>query len=460
MNNNLTVKEILKITKGKLIYGDENIICETFSKNTKEIIQGDIYIGFKGDKVDGSSFYEDAFRAGAKGCIINKINDLNIKQYDDKFLIEVKDTVEAIGKIAKLKREKYDIPVVAVTGSVGKTSTKDIIYSVVSQEYKTLKTQGNMNNNIGLPMTILSLKNQEALVVEMGMNHFGELSKLTDIAKPTIAVITNVGTAHIGNLGSRENILKAKLEILEGLSKDGSVVINNDNDLLHKWNNENKKYKVVTYGINNKSMYMAENIEYNDTGSKYELITKENKRDELITVPIGGEAFIYNSLAAICIGKLLNISMKNTKKGIEKFELSHMRLDVKKTEKGYTIINDCYNANYDSMKSSIEFLKNSKGKRKIAVLGDMLELGEFSQELHGKVGKVVADNNIDILLTVGKEAENISKIANRNGVKEVFNYKNNNDAIKKLKEILKDDDIVLVKASNGMKFNEITKEIL
>ena len=456
MEKNITVQDILEATKGNLMYGNKNEICEKFSKSTKEIQPGDVYIGFKGERFDGGMFYEDALKQGAKGCIINKIADLEIKNIPNKFVIQVDDTVEAIAQIAKLKREKYNIPVIAVTGSVGKTSTKDIIYSVVSQKYKTLKTQGNMNNHIGMPMTILGLKKHEALVIEMGMNHFGELRKLTQIAKPTIAVITNVGTAHIGNLGSRENILKAKLEILEGLQENGSVVINNDNDLLHKWQAENKKYKVITYGINNKSTNIAQNITCNDNGSKYELYPEK----QIIAVPVGGEAFVYNSLAAISVGKILNIPMSKIIEGIKKFELSKMRLDIQKTKKGYTVINDCYNANYDSMKSAIEYLKAFKANRKIAVLGDMLELGEFAKELHEKVGKIVAENNIDILITVGNEAKNIADVAKENGVTHIYKFDNNQEAIKQLEKLLVVDDAVLIKASNSMNFKEIVDVLL
>ena len=456
MEKNITVQNILEATKGNLMYGNKNEICEKFSKSTKEIQPGDVYIGFKGERFDGGMFYEDALKQGAKGCIINKIADLEIKNIPNKFVIQVDDTVEAIAQIAKLKREKYNIPVIAVTGSVGKTSTKDIIYSVVSQKYKTLKTQGNMNNHIGMPMTILGLEKHEALVIEMGMNHFGELRKLTQIAKPTIAVITNVGTAHIGNLGSRENILKAKLEILEGLQENGSVVINNDNDLLNKWQAENKKYKVITYGINNKSTNIAQNITYNDNGSKYELYPEK----QIIAVPVGGEAFVYNSLAAISVGKILNIPMSKIIEGIKKFELSKMRLDIQKTKKGYTVINDCYNANYDSMKSAIEYLKAFKANRKIAVLGDMLELGEFAKELHEKVGKIVAENNIDILITVGNEAKNIADVAKENGVTHIYKFDNNQEAIKQLEKLLVVDDAVLIKASNSMNFKEIVDVLL
>ncbi len=453
----IRVKDILKITGGTLIYGNEEEVCENFSRNTKEINEGDIYIGFKGENFDGIEFYEEALEKGAKGCILNRNLNKEFKQRNGEFIIQVEDTVDAVGKIAKLKRQMYNIPVIAVTGSVGKTSTKDIIYSVVSQKYKTLKTQGNMNNHIGMPLTILKLKDEEALVVEMGMNHLGELSKLTDIAKPTIAVITNVGTAHIGNLGSRENILKAKLEILEGLSENGYAVINNDNDLLHKWVKDQNKYNTVTYGINSESNYIAQNIKLSDTNSKYKVQIDNNLEE--ITVPVGGEAFIYNSLAAISVGRILNIPMDKIKQGIEKFELSKMRLDVQKTKQGYTIINDCYNANYDSMKSSLEYLQKMNGKRKIAVLGDMLELGDYSKELHEKVGIEVSKNNIDILITVGKEAKNIAKIAKENGTKQIYMCENNKDAIEQIKKIVEKEDTILIKASNSMHFKEIVEAL-
>ena len=231
----MKVKDILKVTNGKLLAGNENIECENFSKDTRTINEGDIYIGIKGEKFDGSKLWDEALEKGAKAVIVEniEIEKDKLQKYADKAIIKVENTLEALYKLAEYKRSLYDIPVIAITGSVGKTSTKDIIANVISTKYKTLKTEGNNNNNIGLPMTILKLKDHEALVVEMGMNHFGEISLLTKIAKPTIAVITNIGTSHIGNLGSRENILKAKLEILEGMDKP-ILVINNDNDLLHE----------------------------------------------------------------------------------------------------------------------------------------------------------------------------------------------------------------------------------
>lgn len=431
------LKEILDIINGNLICGSDTVL-ENFTTNSKEVKENDIFIGIKGDTIDGSKFYIDALEKGAKGVIINK--GYVSKTYDDKFIIEVEDTIEALQKIASYKRSKINIPVVAITGSVGKTSTKDMISSVIETKYTVCKTKGNFNNHIGLPLTILSLKNEDVLVVEMGMNHLGEISVLSNIAKPTIGVITNVGTAHIGNLGSRENILKAKLEILDGM-ENGKLVINNDNDMLHKANNN-----YITIGINNDSDFMAKDIEYGD-------VTKFKYNDEEFTIKVGGEAFVYNALMAIAVGTLLKIDINDIKKGIENFKLTNNRLETI-DHNGYTIINDCYNANYDSMKEGIKNLSNREG-RKIAVLGDMLELGDYSEELHRKVGIEVKNNNIDILVTVGKEAKYIDEEFDG----EKYHFDNNKDAIICLKNIINKGDTVLIKASNGMNFIEIVKSL-
>ena len=453
---NITVKDIIDQCNGNLIIGDINKECIEFSTDTRKIKSGDVYIGLKGEKFDGSLFYKQALEAGASVCILQNIEiDNETKNaYSDRAIIIVEDTLKALQKIAKYKRSKYNIPVIAITGSVGKTSTKDIIASVVSTKYNVLKTEGNFNNHIGVPLTILRLKNHDAMVVEMGMNNLGEISLLTDIAKPTIAVITNVGTAHIGNLGSRENILKAKLEILEGLSKDGTLIINNDNDMLHMWNEKNKTYKVLDLGIENNSKLMAKDIVIDSTYSQYKIL--EDNKEFNIKVPIASKVFIYNSLSAICVGKLLNIDMKKIIEGIKNFELTKNRMEVKKVN-GTTIINDCYNANFDSMKASIESLSKMNGNRKIAILGDMLELGEFSKKLHSDIGKEIYYNNINILIVVGEEAKNIAESALKKGMKEdnIFVVNNNDEVINLISEIKQKGDCILIKASNGMHFSEI-----
>lgn len=461
MEKDILVKDILKICNGKLICGNEEEICEKFSKDTRQISDGDIYLGIKGERFNGSVFYKNAFDNGAKGCILQ---DINISEedkitYKDKIIIMVENVVEALQKIAKYKRSLYNIPVIGITGSVGKTSTKDIIASVMSKKYNVLKTEGNYNNEIGLPLTILKLKNHDALVLEMGMSAFKEISLLTDIAKPTTAVITIIGSSHIGELGSRENILKAKLEILEGLNKNGALIINNDNDLLNAWNNENTdNHRHITYGIENESIYNAKNIDIRENGSLYEI--NINNKTYTIKVPVAGKHFIYNSLSAIAVGLENGIEMKKIIDGISEFSLTKRRMEVIKNSQNATIINDCYNASYESVKAALEYIRELRANRKIAVLGDVLELGEFSKQMHQKIGEEVIKNNIDILITVGKEAEIIAKTVIDNSKNIIaYHFENNQEATALLKEQMMENDVILIKASNGMHFEEIVENI-
>jgi len=466
MDYKLKVKNILDVIKGKLICGDENKIFGKFSKDTRTIKKGDTYIGIKGEKFDGSLFWKDALEKGADIAIIEEtsfknenIDDKEIEKYGNKTIILVEDTLQALYNIAKYKRSLYNIPVIAITGSVGKTSTKDIIYSVVSQKYKTLKTQGNNNNNIGMPLTILNLDDHEAIVLEMGMNHLGEISLLSRIAEPTISVIINVGTAHIGNLGSRENILKAKLEILDGM-KEKCLVINNDNDLLNKWYEGNKEKKgIFTYGIENESNTKAMDILLKFNGSIFKCKYKDEEFD--VEVPIGGSHFIYNALCAVTVGKILNIDNKRILKGLKEAELTKNRMDIQELKNGVKIINDSYNASYESMKVLLDYLGKLDCNRKIAVLGDMFELGEFSEELHRKVGEEVVKNNIDILICSGENSKYIVDEAIATGMSKdrIYYKETKKEIIDILNEMLQPGDNVLIKASNGMKYYEIINEI-
>lgn len=441
----MNVKEILKITNGKLICGDESAECINFSNDSRKIKKGDTYIALKGEKFDGNDFCKDSIKNGAAVCIVSK----DIEKAEGVSIIKVTDTLKVLHMIATYKRNLYNMPVVAITGSVGKTSTKDLISSVVSQKYNTLKTEGNHNNEIGLPLTVLKLTDENAMVVEMGMDHLGEISRLTNIAKPTIAVITNIGTSHIGILGSVENILKAKLEILEGL-QENTVVINNDDKLLHKWAIENKeKYNIITYGIKNESMYMAKDIKLMENKSTFYI------DNNLIEVPVGGEHFVLNSLCAVAVGRTLNIEINEISKGIKSLQLSKNRMQIGKSKVGAMVINDTYNANYDSMKASITYLKNIQDKRRIAILGDMLNLGDYSEDLHRKIGDEV-DDSIDILITVGKQALHI---AENSKAKEIFSFNSNIEAINRINNIMSENDVILVKASNGMRFKEIAEAI-
>ena len=457
---NLKIKDILKVTNGELIVGNEEYECIDYSKDTRTIKKEACYIGIKGEKFDGNLFWEKALENGASTVIVENVDfsKENLIKWENKNIIKVENSLDALYQIASLKRDLNKIPVVAITGSVGKTSTKDIIANVVSKKYKTLKTIGNNNNNIGMPLTILRLKDEEVMVLEMGMNHFNEIHLLSKIAKPNICVITNIGTSHIGNLGSRENILKAKLEILDG-SENPIVVINNDDDLLHKWYEENKeKYNIITYGIKEKSTYTAENINLKEEESKFNC--KIDGKTINFNVPVGGEHFILNSLSAIAVAKALKIEDEKIASGIEDFKLTKNRMDITELESGIKIINGAYNASFEAVQATLKNLSSFKENRKIAVLGDMYELGDFSKELHEKVGIEAHNDKIDILICSGKFAKYIIEGAKSKGFNEnnLYFLENKEDILALLKKIAKKGDVILFKASNLTKFYEIAEK--
>lgn len=457
----ILVKDIIKVTGGELVCGNAEIVCENFCRDSRIATNGDVYLGIKGENFHGSTFYKEALENGATGCIIQdiEISEEDINTYKNKFIVKVKDVVKALGQIAEYKRSLYNIPVIGITGSVGKTSTKDIIAGVMKTKYNVLKTEANHNNEIGLPLTILKLKEHDALVLEMGMSSFGEISWLTQIAKPTTAVITVIGSSHIGELGSRENILKAKLEILEGLSKNGALIVNNDNDLLNLWNQNNKDtHKHITYGIENQSNLVAKNIKVNENGSVFTV--EIQAKEYTVNVPVAGKHFIYNSLAAIAVGLENNIEIEKIIQGISNFSLTKSRMEILKNENNVTIINDCYNASYESVKAALEYTSTLKANKKIAVLGDVLELGDFSKQMHQKMGEEVIKNNINVLVTVGKEAKEIANtvLKSKKDIA-VYYFESNTDAISLLKEKMQPNDVILVKASHGMHFEEIVDSI-
>ena len=434
----MTVKDIIKICNGKLLCGDENIVCENFSKDTRTIHTGDVYVGIKGDNFDGNLFYKDAIKNGASVCILD-----NEDVVDEKFgtIIIVNDSILALGALASYKRDLYDIPVIAVTGSVGKTSVKDMIHEVLKMKYNVLCTKENFNNNIGVPLTILGLKNHDALIVEMGMNHMGELSYLTKIVKPTMAIITNIGTAHIGNLGSRENILKAKLEVLDGMN-GGKLFINNDNDMLQKVQYDN----LVTVGIENKSDFMATNIKEDAFSSKFKI----NNDD--IKLNVGSNAFIYNALFAYAVGESLNVPKNNIEIALKSFKLSPHRLEKFETKK-YTIIDDTYNASLDSVKNSLGLLSKILG-RKVFIFADILEADGFTKEIHEDVAESIIENKIDVTICVGNQSKYTYEKLKTNNI-ETYYFENNNDLINNLNSILKEKDTILIKGSHSMKLIEV-----
>ena len=443
----MKVYEIVEATRGILVSGNKDDEINFFSQDSRQMTNGGMYIPLKGERFDGHNFIESAFQTGAQAIISEK--DVN---YEDKIVIIVKDTHQALKDMASYLRNHRPVKVVGVTGSVGKTSTRDMVYSVVKQKYKTLKTEGNYNNEIGLPLTILRYHDEEVLVLEMGMNHLQEMSRLSMIARPDIACITNVGTAHIGELGSRENILKAKLEIINGMKEGSTLIINQDNDMLQTV--ELPHLNVVRVGKGKEASIQASHIVLEETKSSFEVEYQGKK--EIIEVPVQGEHNISNALIAIAVGIELNISLEDIKKGIQEFKLTKNRMDI--LEKNHkTVIDGTYNASVDSMKSSIDVLANYK-KRKVAILADMLELGDYSQQLHEEVGSYVASKGIDILVCVGKEAKYIYQKA-RESMKDVYYFESNQEVIARLDELLKEDDVILVKGSHSMNLKEVVEKI-
>ena len=434
----LTVKKILEITKGQLITGDENLEIESYSKDTRTIKKNDCYIGIKGETFDGNLFWEDAKEKGACACLLDSFEG-KIEEKDSFIIILVSDTIAAIQALAHYVRIESHAKVVAITGSAGKTSTKDMIASVLEEKYKILKTPGNLNGQIGLPLNILAYKDEPVWVLEMGMNDFGQLKELSSIASPDVAVITNIGTAHIGILGSRENILKAKLEILEGMNDKGVLVLNGDNDLLKTVKTDLKQ---VTFGLESGNDIVATDIKM--VGEKTICKIENNE----IEIPVMGEVFVYNALAAYAVGKLFSLTPEEIKNGIASFQMSNNRMNTIKTTK-FTIINDTYNANPDSVKSAIKTLGTFKN-RKVAILGDMLELGENEIKYHQEIGEF-CNEKIDVLITIGVLSKNMFD----KFTKEKYYFKTNEEAETKLKDILKQDDVILVKASHSMKLDTI-----
>lgn len=420
------------------------------SLDSRDVDGETLFVAIKGERFDANDFVEDVLNKGVKAVVCSRYDG------NDERVIVVEDTGKALLDIAKGYRERFDIPFIALTGSVGKTTTKGMVFSVVNKKFNAMRTEGNLNNDIGVPKTLFTLnKNTEAAVIEMGMNHFGEISKLTKAVKPDIGIITNVGTAHIENLGSREGILKAKCEILEGMKKGSPLIINGDNDMLSTL--DLPDYEVLRFGIEANNLYMkAKNINARAEGSYFTAVC-ENEETQVF-VPAAGIHNVYNALCAMCTGKKLGYTLKEAADAVGDFVPEGMRQKVEKV-KGYTFIEDCYNANPDSMKAALSTLSTLKTSRSIAVLGDMLELGSYSEKAHRETGVFAFETGADAVLTFGKDARFIAEEAKKCGVEDAKFFENKAELKDYLSNILKTGDTVLFKGSRSMKTEEIFLEL-
>jgi len=450
----LRVKEILEATGGELISGDINAVISDISTDSRKIGKDMLFIPLKGEKFDGHDFIQNVLQSEAAGCMTHKnVDGTN----GNKCILKVQDTLVALQQLAAYYRGKFHIPFVAVTGSVGKTTTKDMISCVLEQKYNTLKTEGNVNNEIGLPLTVFRLnKMHEIAVTEMGMNGFGEIRRLSSIVKPRTALITNIGLSHIEKLGSQSNILKAKMEVLEFLEPQGTVILNGDDPLLFALKGKISN-KVVFYGIHNRECdLIAKDIRHmGQEGSSFCINIKDN--NYIINVPVMGEHNIYNSLAAIAVGLEYNMDMESIIAGIAKFKSGKMRMEMFDTGK-VMVINDCYNASPASMEAALKVLKSLENKgRKIAVLGDMLEMGDWAPGAHKSVGSKAFELGIQYLVTVGQNARYIAEGALQEGMSgnNIFCFETNRQVIEFIDGFIESGDALLIKGSRGMKMEEI-----
>ena len=451
----MTVQELLEATGGRLLAGSPEQTFTAVETDSRAIHAGALFVALRGEKTDGHKYVAGALAAGAEGCLV--VDPVNTVA-EGKFCVQVPDTLLAIGEVARAYKAKFDIPVVGITGSVGKTTTKDMVAAVLGKKYKVLKTEGNFNNELGLPLTLFRLTREHQIcVLEMGMNHFGEIDYLTKIVRPDVAVITNIGDAHIENLGSRANILKAKSEIFNYMESGSLAVLNGDDPLLRGLEGQIAP-DIVFCGEDHQPPYEAKIIK--QLGSKGMSCTVKTPAAEFtVTVPALGNHMIYPVLMACAIGEKFGMTGEEMKAGIEAFVPTRMRMNVIR-QGDVTILDDAYNANPQSMRAALEVLSQTDGTYRAAVLGDMFELGVLGPDLHRCVGEFAgAVGNIDALLAVGDLAWNLYDGANQSDLPNVFYAKDKASAMAMLPELVRPGAVILVKASRGMHFEEIVREL-
>lgn len=445
---NLKVTEIAKALGTK---SDSENIINRVSIDSRDVDANTLFFAIKGERFDGHDFVKDVAEKGVVAVVCHRPVECSVP------VIYVKDTKDALLDFASYYRSSIkNLTVIGLTGSVGKTTTKEMVACVMEQKGETLKTEGNFNNEIGVPKTLFRLSDTtKNAVIEMGMDGFGQISVLAKCAKPDCAIITNVGVSHIENLGSREGILKAKLEMLDGLKKGSSLFLNGDNDMLSTVKNDD--YNIVFFGIENKNCHiLAEEIK--EIGLTTEFVAVKGDIRQKITIPTVGIHNVYDALSAFAVGLEYGISPEDIAKGLENYAPSGMRQRIRESN-GITVIEDCYNASPDSQKAGLNSLcKIAKG-RKIAVLGDMLELGSYSETAHRTVGEYAAECSVDMLYTYGDESKYMADSAKKSGLEKVFAFTDKTELTNALLSEIKVGDTLLFKASRGMKLEEVFEKI-
>ena len=452
-----TIEQIVKVISGTLLYGKGSDTITGVSKDSRVAGSDDIFFALIREK-DGHDFIPDAISNGVRNFVVSR-------EYSEPFgeglnVIKVDDTTHALQELAKWYMQELGIPRIGVAGSVGKTTTKDILYHIFSEKYNTKKTQGSENNEIGLPLTILSFdENTEVGILETGIEYVGEMYRLVDIARPNIAIITNIGISHLKSFDNkRENIFKGEFQITEFFGKDDLLIVNEESDFLSA-ENVTGNYRLKTVGMSGKSNYILSNIiDMGENGVEFTLEVNEQSHKFKLNVP--GRHNATNAALAIAAAVDLGITMEEAARGLLKVELSDKRLNIKGKD-GIKIIDDTYNASVDSMKAGLDVLAATKGMRKVAILGDMFDLGTGSAQYHAQVGEYAAGANIDLLITTGEMSKNTYERARElMGDEKVIYYESRAELESEIKNIITLGDVILVKGSRGMAMENVVKKIL
>jgi UDP-N-acetylmuramoyl-tripeptide--D-alanyl-D-alanine ligase len=456
----LTIKEVIQATQGEYLGNLFDISITGVSTDSRTIKEKDLFVPLTGPNFDGHDFIQQAFEKGAVATLCDR--DKKIKTYglSNKDIIFVNNTQSALLSLAAFYRSMFDIPFIAVTGSVGKTTTKEMISEILKTRFRVLKTPGNLNNEIGLPLTIFQLdEGYQIGVVELGMSGLGEILSLVNVVRPKIAVITNIGVTHIEKLGSKQNITRAKMEILEPLGENDLAILCGDCPEL--WDiGKNIIPKAIFFG-QERGDIQAKNIK-SDGINRLEFDISSRYGEMTYELSLPGIHNVNNALAAIAVGLEMGITKEEIQRGLLNLKLPEMRLQFKKSYFGADIIDDAYNASPDSMKAALDLLsQRGQGKKRAVILGDMLELGEFSQKYHREVGKYVAER-ADVFIAVGSFAQSFKTGALQGHMDSrcIHTFATVQEAAREVKNIVEDCDIILVKASRGMKMEQITQILI
>lgn len=458
-----TIDDILTATGGELLSGQRSSSFEGVSIDSRNISKSDLFVAIKGERHDGHRFIPDVLTIGVRGIIIERrlAGRQPIEQWQQKHItcIGVDDTIRALGDMAAYHRRRFNFSVTAITGSNGKTTTKEMAAAVVGQKLNALSTFGNLNNEIGVPLTLFRLtRSHEAAILELGMNHPGEIRHLGQICQPEFGLITNIGTAHLEGLGTIEDVMAAKAELLENIKEDGTIVLNGDDTHSLRLGGATD-LKVLYFGRSMDADIRASNIRIKGIGSAFTL--ELPKESILIELSVPGQFMVLNALAAAAIGHLFGCSGQEIKTGLELFSPVKGRMDLKQTQQGFFLIDDTYNANPDSMEAAIQTLVSLKGqKKRVLVAGDMLELGADAELLHEKIGRIAAKSGITRLYLTGDYVSSVEKGAKSQGMPDADIIKGNkDDLVKALNGFLGHGDCALVKGSRGAGMEEIVRQL-